>query len=646
MTQRSVIGLFTLTGLLAAGPTASAQSPLILNEYNAVAGDKHLKDGGVDAALGRVAGNGGHWFELIVTQQRPDLRGIQLRWVDANGQGVVTLADDPFWADLPRGTIVTLTDGPHPTDTALDPAEEDWHVNINVNDSSLVSIDAFRTTNDDWALSVTAPDGETLFGPVGEGASHWPGGGVGSQEVGALIADPSPLTDPAYGYDDLAQSTFGQPNRWEHNDEAIVQSFDDLRGGSALVRAARPSLGAADANLRLEKLATIDVPGWTAEIVQYHPGESLLLSTNAMWDTVDIFHVTSLDPPILEPFDFDPDEPDAQGVWTVGEPTSVAVHPQRPIALATALSQDPIKPGSVIGIDLRRPTLGDSIVLQNVGYHPDCIAISPDGRWALVACEGEGLPGTPGSIWAIKLDQLTAEHRPWDGPMPAHELPGLGELLDQFEGGIEPEYIAFDPQSRFALVSCQENDALVLVDLRPTVPELAGVIWLLSGAEPDGVAVLDDVTGPDGRMGCLVAAAEEGRFDRYGRQLGNALSLTWIDPADLDAPPVPASRVDLRAMVDPDKPDERRDPESVLLQRFAGRDLAIVGIERGDFLLVLDVTDPTQPIPIDRARVGDRPEGLIAVPQGESLLLITGDEGNRGPGTVSFLRLAAPGSGS
>ena len=46
---------------------------LLLNEYNAVSGSKFLGGGaagdtanGSDATFGRVAGNGGDWFELVV----------------------------------------------------------------------------------------------------------------------------------------------------------------------------------------------------------------------------------------------------------------------------------------------------------------------------------------------------------------------------------------------------------------------------------------------------------------------------------------------------------------------------------------------------------------------------------------------------
>ena len=70
-----------------------------------------------------------------------------------------------------------------------------------------------------------------------------------------------------------------------------------------------------------------------------------------------------------------------------------------------------------------------------------------------------------------------------------------------------------------------------------------------------------------------------------------------------------------------------------------GRTLAILTIERGDYLLGLDVTDPTEPVLFDKVKVGDRPEGLILVDHPSGILIVTGDEGNRGPGTISVTRL-------
>lgn len=404
---------------------------------------------------------------------------------------------------------------------------------------------------------------------------------------------------------------------------------------------AGPSMGQGVA--KFSGVHTVDVPGHTVEIVQYQPQQKLLLATNAQWKSVDIFDVESLDPPRFEMFDFDPEiEPGPQGVGTIYEPTSVALHPTLPIAFVSVLGRSPEKPGRLLGIDLRRgdDTLGDWMFWQEVGFHPDSVAVSPDGRWAVVACEGEGSPDSPGSVWAVDIAGLTPEHRGRDGGLPAYELPGLAKLVEAPAGVIEPEVVAFDPQARFAVVTLQENDSFVVVDLvGGPRPSLVSRTHLTRWAHPDGIDVIDGVPGPDGRDGCLIAVAEEGTFNKFGEITGNNLSLYWIDPLALDQPATLLSRTDVRPWVNPEDPDKRRDPESVRLLRAGGRVLAILTIERGDWLLGLDVTDAARPVLFDKAKVGDRPEGLAVVRDERGWLIITGDEGNWGPGTLSVTRM-------
>jgi len=632
-----------------------AQSPIILNEYNAVGSEKQLDEDGVDAFFGRAVGNGGDWVELVVTQDQPDLRGATLRWAEQGAAGTLTLTDHELWQSLPAGTIVTVLDGDLPTDVSFDPDAGDFWVHVNTRDQRFITGDEFKAGNDDWTLTITSRDGKPLFGPVGEGAANWPGGGVNSREVGALVTDPSPLVTPANGYDDMKSSTFGKPNRWTQNDDPMVQDFSTLRGGGrgigdASDRAELERRASAAARFDVQHVATIDVPGWTAEIVGYCERQKLLLSTNPIWKSLDVFELDDLTQPgHMVALDFDGDEPEAQGFWTIHEPTSVAVHPTLPIALVSVLGMEYGKPGSLMAFDLRRgDTLGDWKMRQEVGYHPDCVAISPDGRWAVVANEGEGLSDTAGGVAFVDLAGLSLDRHPGrDGPLPTKHLTDLGHALETADGDVEPEYVAFDPMSRFVAVTCQENNAVLLIDLRRLdnqSPQLDGLVWLPYGAEPDGVAVIDGVNNAAGKAGCLIAVAEEGKFDRYGRELGQSFSLTWVDPDDLGATPELMSRSDVRTLVDPEKPWERRDPESLLLRRVGGRLLCFLNIERGDYLLTLDVTDPARPVPVARTRVGDRPEGLIAVPHGRGVMVITGDEGKRGPGTISFVSVQPAGT--
>jgi hypothetical protein len=622
--------LFAWVLLILLAGAARAGSPLILNEYNAVGPDKYLADDGTDTHFGRVRGNGGNWMELVVTRDRLDVRGWRLEWSEKDSQGAIVFSRDALWESLRAGTILTLIDrgtkdGGLDTDVSFDPEAGDWWINICTRDARWVTTEGgepgrFRTGNDDFTLTVRDADGKVVFGPCGEGAPVWTGRGVNSQEAGALQANPSPAITPQSPYGDVTRTSFGSPNMWIEDEQDRTQDFGPLRRGEPMPQGA--ASGRSDAPwLSVKTLATINVPGWTAEIVAYCPRQKLLLSTNGRWKTLDVFRVQSLDPPAIEPIDFDPDEPGAQGIWVSGsDPTSVALHPTEPLAVVCALDPHPLRRGWVYGYDLRPESLGALVFSQQVGFHPDSVAVSPDGRWIVVANEGEGSPDNPGSIGVLDARGLTADRRPFHEnviDLPYHEVAGLSKALETPIGSVEPEYVAFDPRSRFAAVSCQENDAVVLVDLRTPTPRLAGVVWLPYGSEPDGIALLDGVPNDEGRPGVVLGVAEEGRFDPWkGRWTGNCVSFHWLDPDRLDAPPRLLSRVDV--------------------QRVA----AVVGIERADRLLILDVTDFTNPTRIGLAKVGIAPEGLTLVPHGDGYIAITGDEGKAdGPGTISFVRL-------
>lgn len=424
-----------------------------------------------------------------------------------------------------------------------------------------------------------------------------------------------------------------RPNNMNNLKRTFVFTTSCLVGALCLADGPTPAI-------KLEHLDTLDVPGFVCEIVDYCESQKLLVVTDSHWKTLDVFRVETLDPPRLTAIDFDDETPNvAEGIAIVREPTSVAVHPTLPIALVTVLGRLPGDAGTVFGFDLREGSLGRMILKQPVGAHPDSIAISPDGQYAVIACEAERDPDAPGAVWVIDLSGLTVDRYARDGALPAWEVPGLKHVLRMPLCDIEPEFVAFDPQSRFAVISCQENNTLLTLDLRGDATRFGEPISLGAGAEPDGVSVLDNVPGPDGRVGCLIGAAEEGRLDKYGHVLGHAVSFYWLDPDHLDIAATPVSRLDMRQLTDPDKPNARRDPEAVKLTHYAGRPIAVATTERGDYLVALDMTDPVHPELIGRCKVGDRPEGLILIPNGNDLIAVTGDEGGYGPGTLSFVRL-------
>lgn len=223
---------------------------LVLNEYNAVSAINYLNGGtfAVDSDLapntqdshfGRVIGNGGDWFELVVTGDGgpgfTDLRGwtIAVGKADATNTFVathtITLTNDSYWNAVPNGTILTFITKPTATgglDTDLNKVNSltvdgyAWS-NIYLGDSSLVTGVSLTTIDIDsngTQILISDALATPIFGPAGEGVA--PKSGIGGTEILELEAHPTPSIDSRLaaslidnGYDDgSSESTFGSPN--------------------------------------------------------------------------------------------------------------------------------------------------------------------------------------------------------------------------------------------------------------------------------------------------------------------------------------------------------------------------------------------------------------------------------------------------
>ncbi|HVT29226.1 MAG TPA: hypothetical protein VHE81_14515 [Lacipirellulaceae bacterium] len=122
-----LIGLAAVAGLAPASAHGAIPNSLVLNEVNTVSGSKYLDNGNADSTFGRVEGNGQNWMEFLVVQGDPkpgagfkntlDLRGWTMHWSydkdnlhGSVGSGDITFTNDPLWAAVPRGTIITLSE--------------------------------------------------------------------------------------------------------------------------------------------------------------------------------------------------------------------------------------------------------------------------------------------------------------------------------------------------------------------------------------------------------------------------------------------------------------------------------------------------------------------------------------------------------
>ncbi len=235
---------------------------IILNEYNAVDGNDFLGGGDAsvdesggrasDSYFGRVMGNGGDWFEMVVIKDHLDIRGWQL---DIYDDGVLdetlALTSNPIWQDLRAGTIITVSEDV-PSDISYNPAAGDWWINVrahNNGDGLYIEKSSFPVSSGNWRLRIRNLAQQVVFGPAGEGIS--PASGIGGVEVFRLEDNPSD-TIPANStdYDDGDDfSTFGAPNRWGG------QNFSNLRPVIAPVAASLKVLAPNDA----EALAMGDI---------------------------------------------------------------------------------------------------------------------------------------------------------------------------------------------------------------------------------------------------------------------------------------------------------------------------------------------------------------------------------------------------
>lgn len=225
----------------------SSSTPLVLNEYNAVAPTKELAGGG-DASFGQVLGNGGDWYEFLVVDDLLDLRGWTLQLWDRDRADDIldraaslTFADDFALAAIPAGTLITISEG-RPDDLSLDPANGDWTLNLQASTDTPGAMfseqENFNSTRSDQQVEIRDADG-TLRSPIVGETEAWDDavGGVGGGEVMNLCTNPAigDLIDPVADYrDNAVSSTYNQPNQCEYldpndpNGVAVITFAQDL----------------------------------------------------------------------------------------------------------------------------------------------------------------------------------------------------------------------------------------------------------------------------------------------------------------------------------------------------------------------------------------------------------------------------------
>ena len=222
----------------------AAQPKVVLNEFNGVADNEFHASLEGDLRLGRIEGNGGDWFELVVVGSgfgtTLDMRGWKIDVSQVTGgirlTDTIILSNDDFWSDVPAGMILTFTEddaaeGGHDTDLFADDklatSRYAWS-NIFLGDSTLVASvtgpaeGGIVVNSDDTQIAIRNAAEGYEFGPVGEGTWRHPE--INSESCFYLAADPGSGIDPSevqadprfsslyFGKEPVVPSTFGLPN--------------------------------------------------------------------------------------------------------------------------------------------------------------------------------------------------------------------------------------------------------------------------------------------------------------------------------------------------------------------------------------------------------------------------------------------------
>lgn len=200
------------------------------------------------------------------------------------------------------------------------------------------------------------------------------------------------------------------------------------------------------------------------EISAYDPASKRLFSINLNLRQLDVLDLSAPETPVL-----------TQTVPLGGKPNSVAVH--RGVVAVALEGAQKTDPGSVKFFN----TSGMLLNHLTVGSLPDMLTFSPNGRWLLVANEGE--PNSynqadsidpEGSVSVIDMrgdvtgltqfDVRTATFNPAIRQENASSIRVFGPNATLAKD-LEPEYITVSKDSRTAWVTLQENNAIAVLDI-------------------------------------------------------------------------------------------------------------------------------------------------------------------------------------
>lgn len=217
-----------------------------------------------------------------------------------------------------------------------------------------------------------------------------------------------------------------------------------------------------------------------AEIVAHDPGTQRLFVINANAVSVDVLSIRNPAMPAKVGFI------DASSFGSAA--TSVAVN--NGVAAVSIAAAIPTNPGVVVFFDTRTLRLLNRVT---VGVLPDMVTFSKNGRWVLTANEGQPSDDytidPEGSVSIINMakgakrlkqsDVRNATFTAFNGKVPGVDLDDSIRIFGPnatVAQDLEPEYVAISDDFKTAYVTCQENNAIAVVDIASaTVTALRGL---------------------------------------------------------------------------------------------------------------------------------------------------------------------------
>jgi len=332
----------------------------------------------------------------------------------------------------------------------------------------------------------------------------------------------------------------------------------------------------------------------------------------------------------------DPTTPQPLNLLDVqGEPKSISVQGSRAFVTVTT---------DTLGGVLHIIDIPSQSVLRTIELAGQPDSIDTSATYAVVCIESEGSAfpeAPPGVIQVLSGDMV--------GDVSALTLSTVS-LVEALGDGLvessdpEPESVSIREDGSVAVVTLQENNGMVLLDLNTqtvVAAYAAGTIANLTqidndydeviqpsdflenvARQPDGVVWLDENT---------FATANEG--DLRTGLAGGARGFTIYSSVDGAVIYESGNSFEHDLIRHGHYPEERsqvlgNEPESVAFGTFGGTDMLFVGSERGSVVLVYDVTDRSAPVLAFVLPTLVAPEGILTIPE-KNLVVVASEEDSR-----------------